>query len=79
MGLNYYAGINDAPVSDILRKASIITENQLMAFSDSSWQYFPGTGRITVEYIIFYQVGPIYHAHMFQDQLLNPVQKVITM
>ena len=36
--LKYYADTNDAPVSDLLRQASIITENHLMAFSDSSWQ-----------------------------------------
>ena len=32
-----------------------------MAFSDSSWQDFPDTGRSTVAYIIFYQGGPIDH------------------
>ena len=32
-----------------------------MAFSDSSWQYFPVTGRSTGAYIIFYQDGVIYH------------------
>ena len=61
MGLKYYADINDAPVSDLLRQASIKTENRLMSFSDSSWQYFPDTGRSTGEYIIFYQVGTIDH------------------
>ena len=33
-----------------------------MAFSDSSLQNFPYTGRSTVAYIIFYQVGPIDHS-----------------
>ena len=32
-----------------------------MAFSDSSWQAFPDTGRSTGEYIILYQGGPIDH------------------
>ena len=32
-----------------------------MAFSDSSWQDCPDTGRITRASIIFYQVGPIDH------------------
>ena len=32
-----------------------------MAFSDSGWKSFPDTGRSTGAYIIFYQVGPIYH------------------
>ena len=35
-GLNYYADLNDAPVTDLLRQASIKTKNRLMAFSDSS-------------------------------------------
>ena len=59
--LNYYVNINDEPVSDLLRQASIKTENQLMAFSDSSWQYFQGTGRSKGEYIILYQGSPIDH------------------
>ena len=33
--------MNDAHVSDLLIQASIKTENQLMAFSDSSWKYCP--------------------------------------
>ena len=37
LGLKYYADMNDAPVTDLLRQASIKTENHLMAFSDSSW------------------------------------------
>ena len=37
LGLKYYADLNDAPVTDILRKANIKTNNSLMAFSDSSW------------------------------------------
>ena len=61
MGLKYYTDMNDAPVTDLLRQASIKTENQLMDFSDSSWQDCSDTGRITGAYIIFYQGGPIYH------------------
>ena len=37
LGLKYHADMNDAPVSDLLRQASIKTENQLMALSYSSW------------------------------------------
>ena len=62
LGLKYYANISDAPVTDILRQANIKTENLFMAFSDSSLQNFPYTGRSTVAYIIFYQVGPIDHS-----------------
>ena len=36
LGLKYYTDINDAPLSNLLRQASIKTENQLMDFSDSS-------------------------------------------
>ena len=36
-GLKYYADTNDAPVTYLLRQASIKTENHLMDFSDSSW------------------------------------------
>ena len=49
LGLKYYSNIDDAPVSDILRQASDKTENQLMAFSDSSWQEFPNTDISTGE------------------------------
>ena len=59
--LKYYADINNAPVTDLLRQASIKTKNHLMAFSDSSWKYFPYTGRNTGAYILFYQGGPIEH------------------
>ena len=61
LGLKYYADLNDAPITDLLRQAIIKTENHLMAFSDSSWKYCPDTVRSTVAYNIFYQVGPIYH------------------
>ena len=61
LGLDYYANINDAPVSDLLRQASIKTDNKLMDFSDYSWQYFLKTGISKEAYIIFYQGGPIDH------------------
>ena len=61
MVLKYYADMNDATVSDMLRQAVIKTENQLMVFYDSSWQDFPDTGRSTGAYIIFYQGGTIDH------------------
>ena len=38
MRLNYYAHMKDAPLSDLLRQDNIKTDNQLMAFSDSSWK-----------------------------------------
>ena len=73
LGLNYYDDMKDAPLSELLRKASIKTKNQLMAFSDSSWQYFPDTDRSTVEYIISIKVVQLTTEHMLQDQFLNQV------
>ena len=61
LGLKYYADLNDAPVTDILRQYSIKTKNHLMDFSESSWKDFPDTGRSTGAYIIFYQGGSIDH------------------
>ena len=57
----YYAVLNDAPVTDILKQANIKTKNHLMDFSDSSSQDCPDTGRSTRVYIIFYQGGTIDH------------------
>ena len=57
----YYADINDAPVTDLLRQSSIKTDNHLMAFYDYSWQDCPDTVRSTGAYIIFYQGGTIEH------------------
>ena len=37
LGLKYYDDMNDAPESDMLIEAIINIENQLMAFSISSW------------------------------------------
>ena len=61
LGLKYYADLNDAPVTDILRQANINTNNSLMAFSDSSWKDCPDTGRSTEAYIIYCQGGTIDH------------------
>ena len=61
LGLKYYADLNDATVTDLLRRSNIKTKNHLMDFSGSSWQDCPDTGRSTGAYIIFYQGGPIYH------------------
>ena len=60
--MKYYANINDAPVSELLKQASIKTDNHLMYFSGSIWQYFPDTGRSTGAHIIFYQGETIYHS-----------------
>ena len=37
LGLKYYADLNDAPVTDLLRQANSNTKNHLIDFSGSSW------------------------------------------
>ena len=63
--MKYYANINDTPVSDLLRQASIKTENQFMFFSYSSWQDCTDTVRSIGAYIIFYQGESIYNVTHF--------------
>ena len=63
--LKYFADMIDAPVLDLLRQASIKTENRLMDFYDSSWQDYSDIGRSIGAYIIFYQGGPIDHGTNF--------------
>ena len=55
LGLKYYAKMEDAPLSAILIQAIIKTDNQLMVFYDSRWQYLPDTCIIIVAYIVFCQ------------------------
>ena len=69
MVLKYYSDMIDANLYDLLRKANIKIENQLMEFFDYSQKYFPETGRSRGEYIIFYQGGPIDHG----TYVLGPV------
>ena len=59
LGLRYYTKIEDAPISDLLRKAIINNDKQLMMFHDYSYQECKYTGRSTGSYIVFYQGGPI--------------------
>ena len=79
LDLKYYAVLKDAALSDLLRQAIIKTDNQLMAFYDSSWKDCPYTGRSTGAYIIFYQGKIILSiSHILRDHLFNQVQKVST-
>ena len=78
-GLKYYADLNDATVTDLLRQASIKTKNHLMDFSDSSWQYFQTLEELQEHVLFSIKVGYLTMAHMLQYQLHNPVQKVSTM
>ena len=64
--------MDDAPVTYLLRQASIKTENHLMAFSDSSWLDSPDTVRRTEAYIILYQGGPIDHSTHVPGPVAQP-------
>ena len=81
LGLNYYANINNAPVSDLLIQASIKTENGI-----NWWFFLMLVGRIfhtladVQEHTLsFIKMVQLTMSHMLQDQLLNKVQKVSTM
>ena len=61
LGLKYYAYLNDATVTDLLRQSSLKTENHFLDFFYSSWQDFPDNEISTGAYIIFDQGGSINH------------------
>ena len=71
MGLNYYADMKDTPLSDLLIKANIKTDNQFLAFYDFSWKGYKYTGISTWVYNIFYKGGTIDHITHFP----GPVSK----
>ena len=79
LGLKYYAYLNYAPVTDLLRQANIKTKNHLMDFSDSSWQDFQTLEEVQEHILFSIKVDQLIMLHMFQDQLHNPVQKMSTM
>ena len=71
---SYYADMKGEPLSEMLEKSDIKTENNLIALSDSGWQYCPYTDRSTGACIIFYWFGPIYHG----THVTGPVAQSIT-
>ena len=79
MGLKYYADMNDAPVTELLRQASIKTDNHLMAFLILVGKVVQKLEEVQEHTLYFIKVGQLTMSHMFQDQLLNQVQKVSTM
>ena len=79
MGLKYYADLNDAPVTDLLRQANIKTKNHLMDFLILVVKIVQILEEVQELILFSIKVGQLTMAHMFQDQLTNPVQKVSTM
>ena len=61
LGLKYYADMMDINMSDLFIQSNIKTDNQLMAFYDSSCQNCTDTDISTIAYNIFYQGVQINH------------------
>ena len=59
--LRYYSKIDNTPLYELLRQASVKTHNQFMVLSNSSRKGFQYNGIITGAYIVFYQGRPIDH------------------
>ena len=79
LGLKNYADLNDAPVTDLLRQADIKTKNHFMDFRILVGKIVQTLEEVQEHIIFSIKVGQLPVAHMFQDQLLNPLQKVSTM
>ena len=67
VGLTFYADVMDAPVARLLFEYNIDSSVPLIAYSDSSWQDCPDTGRSTGAYLIFMQGGIIDAASFMPD------------
>ena len=67
--LKYYADLNDAPVTDLLRQANIKIVGKIVQTLEELQEHT----------LFSIKVGQLTMAHMFQDQLPNPVHKVSTM
>ena len=78
LGLKYYANINDAPVTDLLIQASIKTDNHLMNFLILVGKIVQTLEEVQEHTLSFIKMGQLTMAHMFQDRLINQVQKVST-
>ena len=79
LGLQYYADLNDVPVTDLLIKANIKTRNHLMAFLILVGRIVQTLEEVQEHTLFSIKVDQLTMAHMFQDQLYNPVQKVSKM
>ena len=79
MGLKYYADLNEAQVTYLLIQANIKTKNHLMDFLIIFGKIFRTLEEVKEHILFSIKVGQLTIAHMFQDQLHNPVQKVSTM
>ena len=76
--LKYYVNMNDSPVSDLLRQVSIKTENHLVAFLIIVGNIVQKLEEVHDHTVSLIQLDQFTMSHMFQDQLLNQVQKLST-
>ena len=79
LGLKCYVDMNDAPVSELLRQASIKPENNLMDFLILVGKIVQILAYVQEHTLYFIRVRQLTMVHMFQDQFPNQSQKVITM
>ena len=76
--LKYYEDMNDAHLYDLLRQASIKTENHLIYFLILVGKIFQTLAEVQEHKLSFIKVVQLTMAQMFQDQLISLVQKVST-
>ena len=74
LGLNYYANINDTPVSEILRQDSIDNDYMILVI-----KIVQPMSEVQENISSFIKVVQFTMSHMLQYQLLNKVHKVSTM
>ena len=71
MGLKYYADMDDALVTDLLRQDSIKTENNLMDFLILVGNIFQKLVVVHEHTLSFIKVGQLTMTHIFQYQFLK--------
>ena len=79
MGLKYYADMNYAPVTDMLRQASIKSDNHLMDVFFLVGNIVQTLAELQEHTLSLIKVGQFTMSYMFQYQLLYQVHKLSTM
>ena len=67
--IKYYSDYQSAPVYNILKDNGVDTSNELITFTDSSWQDDPDTSRSTGCYLIMYRGGVVDHSSNLPDPI----------
>ena len=77
--MKYWAQMKYAPLSELLRQASINTDNQLMVSLIIAGKFVQTLAEVQEHILYFIKVCQLTMEHMFQVQLLYQVYKVSTM